>query len=146
MQFIQFQSQDPNSLNTPSAGSFNIFIDQTDNTLKVKDQAGDVYGGGGGFSDTTYSGLVNLITTSGLTAGGFYLITNFRTCYDQPDFNYAGSSITTGNYKQSAIEPIMVFATSISTISVDAYQPAYPKDKIQYEWTYSATEVTNGVA
>ncbi len=146
MQFIQFQSQDPNSLNTPSAGSFNIFIDQTDNTLKVKDQAGDVYGGGGGFSDTTYSGLVNLITTSGLTAGGFYLITNFRTCYDQPDFNYAGSSITTGNYKQSAIEPIMVFATSISTISVDAYQPAYPKDKIQYDWTYSATEVTNGVA
>lgn len=146
MQFIQFQSQDPNSLNTPSAGSFNIFIDETDNTLKVKDQAGDVYGGGGGFSDTTYSELVSMITTSGLTAGGFYLITNFRTCYDQPDFDYNANSITTGNYKQSAIQPIMVFATSVSTISVDAYQPAYPKDKIQYDWTYSATEVTNGVA
>ena len=146
MQFIQFQSQNPNSLTTPSAGNFNVFIDQTDNTLKVKDQAGEVYGGGGGFSDTTYSELVSMITTSGLTAGGFYLITDFRTCYDQPDFDYNNNSLTEDNYKQSAVQPIMVFATSVSTISVDAYQPAYPNDKIQYDWTFSATEVTNEVA
>jgi hypothetical protein len=147
MQYIQLQSQDPNSLNNPLAGSFNIFIDETDNTLKVKDQAGEVYGGGGGgFSNITYSGLVNSITTSGLSAGSFYIITDFRTCYDQPDFNSFGNPITTGNYKQAPIEPIVVFATSVSTISIDAYQPIYPNDKIQYDWTYSTTETTNGLA
>lgn len=148
MQFIQFQSQDPNSLNTPSAGNFNLFVDQADNNLKLKDSAGEVYGGnsGGGYSEVTYSGLVNTITTSGLTAGSFYLITDFRTCYDQPDFDYNGNAITTGNYKQSAVQPIMVFATSVSTISSEAYQPAYPNDKIKYDWTYSATETTNNVA
>jgi hypothetical protein len=146
MQFIQFQSQDPNSLSTPSAGNFNIFVDQTDNTLKIKDNAGEVYGGGGGYSDTTYSELVSAITTSGLTAGSFYLISNFRTCYDQPDFDIDGNPITTGNYKQAAIQPIMVFATSISTISTDAYQPAYPNDRIQYDWTWDMTEVTSGTS
>ena len=148
MQFIQFQSQDPNSLNTPSVGSFNIFVDQADNNLKVKNSDGEVYdsGGGGGNSEVTYSGLVNTITTSGLTAGSFYLITNFRTCYDQPDFDSDGQAITTGATKQSAVEPIMVFATSESTISTNAYQPLYPNDRIQYDWTFSATEVTNSVA
>jgi hypothetical protein len=148
MQFIQFQSQDPNSLNTPLAGNFNLFVDQADNNLKLKDSAGEVYGGnsGGGYSEVTYSGLVNTITTSGLTAGSFYLITDFRTCYDQPDFDYNNNTITTGATKQAAVEPIMVFATSISTISTEAYQPLYPNDRIQYDWTFSATEVTNSTA
>lgn len=96
--------------------------------------------------EVTYSELVDKITTSALTTGGYYLITDFRTCYDQPDFNFVGNPITTGNYKESDIQPIMVFATSVSTISIDAYQPTYPNDKIQYDWTYSATEVTNEVA
>jgi hypothetical protein len=96
--------------------------------------------------EVTYSELVDKITTSALTTGGYYLITDFRTCYDQPDFNFLGTPITSGNYKESDIKPIMVFATSVSTISIDAYQPTYPNDKIKYDWTFSATEVTNNVA
>ena len=145
MQFIQFQSQDPNSLTTPSDGSFNVFVDQTDNTLKIKNTAGEIYGGAS-YAEITYSGLVNTINASGLTAGSFYLITDFRTCYDQPDFNSNKNEIIGGNYKQAEIEPILVFATSVSTISVDAYQPKYPNDKIKYDWTFNVTERTNGVA
>ena len=144
MQYIQLQSQDSNTLPLP-IGSFNIFVDQTDNTLKIKNSDGEVYGGDNSI-EITYSGLVDTITTSGLSVGSFYTITDFRTCYDQPDFNLFGNPITTGNYKQAAIEPIVVFATSVSTISIDAYQPTYPNDKIQYDWTYSTTETTNGVA
>jgi hypothetical protein len=96
--------------------------------------------------DVTYSGLVNMITGSTLTEGNFYKITNFRTCYDQPDFDYNGNAITTGTTKQAAVEPIIVFATSESTISTEAFQPSYPNDRIQYDWTYSATEVTTNVA
>jgi hypothetical protein len=100
----------------------------------------------GGLTNTDYSGLTSLISTSGLTAGSYYLITDFQTCYDQPDFDYDGNPITSGNSKQGPVEPLMVFATSVNTISSDAYQPTYPNDKIKYDWTFSATEVTNNVS
>ena len=95
---------------------------------------------------TSYNELRNLITGSSLSTGSYYLITDFKTCYDQPDYDFAGNAISVGNYKVADIEPIIVHATSSNTISSVAYQPKYPNDKIQYDWTYSATEVTNGVA
>lgn len=103
-------------------------------------------GSGGGVIETTYVDLVSDILSSGLTVGTFYLITDYQTCYDQPDFDYDNNPITTGNYKQGPVEPLMVLATSVNTISTDAYQPAYPNDKIKYDWSFSATEVTNNVA
>ena len=98
--------------------------------------------------EVTYSELVSLISgsPSTLIPGSYYLITDFKTCYDQPDFNWVGNSITTGNYKQGPVEPILVLATSTNTISDVAYQPTYPNDKIKYDWTFSSTEVTNGSA
>jgi hypothetical protein len=146
MQYIQLQSQDPNSLNTPLVGNFNIFVDQTDNNLKLKDSAGEVYGGGGGYNETTYSGLVNTITTSGLTPGSFYLITDFRTCYDQPNYNFNGEEIQTGNYKEGGLSPIIVFAISSSSLASDAYQPEWPNDNIKYDISFNQTEVTSGTS
>ena len=100
------------------------------------------------YTEVTYSELYNSITGGTLTSGSFYLITNFRTCYDQPDFDYYGSPITTGStiYKQAAVQPLLVFATSTSTISTEAYQPTYPKDRIQYDWSWNMTEVTSGTS
>ncbi len=95
-------------------------------------------------TEVTYSELVDKITGDTLSVGGYYLITDFQTCYDQPDFNYDGSPITSGNYKQGSIEPILVLAISSNTISDVAYQPSYPNDKIRYDWTWSLTEVTGG--
>jgi hypothetical protein len=100
---------------------------------------------GGGVIETTYADLVSDILSSGLTVGAFYVITDYQTCYDQPDFDYDNNSITTGNYKQGPVEPLMVLATSVNTISSQAYQPAYPNDKITYDWTWDTTEVTSGV-
>ena len=119
------------------------FNNNTGGTFNV---TGFTTNGGSQFLNITYSGLVSAITGSTLSAGTYYLITDFRSCYDQPDFNSDGNAITTGNYKQAAIEPIMVFATSANTISTTAYQPAYPNDRIQYDWTFSTTEITSGVA
>jgi hypothetical protein len=149
MQYIQLQSQIAANVPLPASGNLNLFVDNQDDIVKVVDSNGDIYGGGGsggGVNEITYSGLVENIVTSGLTAGSFYLITNFKTCYDQPDFNVNGDPITTGTtiYKQAAVEPILVFATSDNTISSTAYQPAYPNDRIQYDWTFSQTEVTSG--
>jgi hypothetical protein len=100
----------------------------------------------GGLIEVTYSELIDKITGETLTRGTHYIITDFQTCYDQPDFNSSGGEIIGNNYKQSDIEPIIVFATSANTISTTAYQPTYPNDRIQYDWTFSATERTQGVA
>jgi hypothetical protein len=100
----------------------------------------------GVLASVTYSELVNNITGETLTAGSYYIITDFQTCYDQPDFDVNGNAITVGNYKTSEIEPIIVFATSANTISSTAYQPKYPNDRIQYDWTFSTTEVTSGTS
>lgn len=97
--------------------------------------------------EVTYSELVDKITGSALTPSSYYIITNFKTCYDQPNFDYDNNPITSGNYKDNTdVQPIVVFATSSNTISDVAYQPTYPNDKIKYDWTFSATEVTQGVA
>ena len=94
----------------------------------------------------SYSSLFTLMSTSSLIQGSYYIIENFKTCYDQPDFDYNGTPITSGNYKQGPVEPIVVLATSINTISPVAYQPTHPNDFIRYDIMYNTTEVTNGVA
>ena len=73
--------------------------------------------------EVTYSELVDKITGETLNTGSFYIVTDFRTCYDQPDFNSFGSAITGDNYKEANVEPIVVFAISSNTISTTAYQP-----------------------
>ena len=101
----------------------------------------------------TYSAFTELITNSELIKGCFYEINDYETCYDQPDFTATvpitsnNLDVTTGNYKTSGvIQPIIVFATETNEISIDAFQAAYPKDKIQYDWTIAATEVTGNPA
>ena len=102
--------------------------------------------GGGSVSDVTYLELLSGITGSNLIAGTYYNITDFRTCYDQPDYDYNNSPITTGNYKEGNVSPIIVFAIANDTISELAYQPEYPGDIIHYDASFSTTEVTGGTA
>jgi hypothetical protein len=99
------------------------------------------------YTEVTYSELGNLISGNSLNLGTFYLITDFQTCYDQPDFDYNGNSITGSNtYHTSTIEPILVLATSNNTLSPDAYQPTYPNDKIKYDYSFDVTESTGNPA
>jgi len=101
---------------------------------------------GSGVLDVTYSELVDLIDEGELTTARFYKITDFRTCYDQPDYDYNGSEILIGNWKQGPVSPIIVFAISSDSLSSDAYQPEYPNDNIKYDASFSETEVTGGTA
>lgn len=97
--------------------------------------------------EVTYSELFLKYDESDLRRGTYYLITDFKNCYDQPDYNLDGNAITTGNYKEDVdVSPIIVFATSKGTLSPDAYQPQYPKDKIKYDITFNVTEVTGSPA
>lgn len=90
-------------------------------------------------TDITYNELTKLISSFGLIPGMFYKITDFKTCYILPDFDIYKSAIKIENmiHQESEVEPIVVFATSESTISTEAWQPKYPNDKIEYEYNFS---------
>jgi hypothetical protein len=98
--------------------------------------------------ETTYSELVSSITGSQLITGSYYKITNFKTCYDVPEYYVNGNAKDSSqiDYRQGPIEPIIVLATGVNTISSTAYQTEYPKDRIQYDWTWASTERTGGDA
>ncbi len=149
MRRILFTETNLNELPTPPSGYRYIGFDGA--TFSIQTEVGtepvDPGTGGVGVTDVTYSELVSLKDSDSLTPGSFYKITDFRTCYDQPDFDINGNGITSSNtYKTSEIEPIMVFATSESTLDSSAFQSLYPNDKIKYDITWNQTEKTGGTA
>jgi hypothetical protein len=150
MQYIQLQSQAAGATPTPGEGKFNFFIDDADGLPKIKDDNGTIITVDGStqtLTSLTYEAFIELIMNNELTKGYFYEINDYETCYDQPDFSADGDAITTGNYKTSnQVEPIIVFATAAGQIATEAFQAAYPKDKIKYDWTFGFTEVTNNPA
>ena len=98
------------------------------------------------YEEVTHSELYSNLTGATLTPGKHYLITDFKTCYDQPDYDHDGNAITTGNYKEGNVSPILVLATATDKISEHAYQPQYSGDTIQYDPFFILTEVTAGEA
>jgi hypothetical protein len=102
---------------------------------------------GPAMTDITYLELTQLIGSQSLTQGTLYRITDFRTAYDQPDYDFVRSATYSQmSYKQADIEPIVVLAISNDNISNQAWQPRYPNDSIKYDWTFNQTEATLGTA
>jgi hypothetical protein len=95
------------------------------------------------YNSVTYDELYGMYTGSTLTPGNFYLINDFQTCYDQPNYDSEGSPITTGNFKSGSTEQIVVFATSNSNLAPQAYSLEYPNDVLKYDINFNFTEVTN---
>lgn len=99
------------------------------------------------YTELTYAELTGLISVAGLVPGNFYMITDFQTCYDQPNFDWNGNSINNENtYKVGNIESLMVLALAADKISTNVYSPEYPGDKIKYDISWNQTEVTNSGA
>jgi hypothetical protein len=99
--------------------------------------------GGGSYEEVTYDELYSMYTGSTLTPGGYYLITDFQSIYDQPDFDYDGNPIITGNSKTGITEQLLVFATSESTLADKVYSLDYPYDKLTYDINFTTTEISN---
>jgi hypothetical protein len=146
MQYIQLQGQSSSDLDSPINGAFNLFIDTTDGFIKSKDSEGNITIAGGGLVEVTYSELSSSFATGSLTPGTYYKITDFKTCYDQPNYDVSGNTIEVGNYKTGSVSPIIVFALDSGSLASDAYQPQYPKDNIKYDITFNQTEITTGSA
>jgi hypothetical protein len=98
------------------------------------------------YNEGTYDNLYSFATGGTLTAGSYYLMTDFQTCYDQPNYDVNGTPITIGNYKTGTTEPILLLAISTTGFSPTVYSTLYPQDKISYDITWNATEVTDNPA
>ena len=96
------------------------------------------------YNEGTYDDLYSFATGGTLTAGSYYLMTDFQTCYDQPNFNNLKDPITTGNYKTGTTEPILLLAVSTTGFSPTVYSTLYTNDKITYDITWNTTEITSG--
>jgi hypothetical protein len=103
-------------------------------------------GGGGSYNSVTYSELYNLFTGETLNPGSYYLINDFQTCYDQPNYDNTKNPITTGNYKTGTTEPILLLAVSTTGFSPTVYSTLYSNDKITYDITWNTTEITSSPA
>lgn len=144
MQYIQLEGQIASNLDTPISGAYNLFVDTSDNLIKVKDENGNLIGGGAAsIVEIQYDGLYQMFQSGSLTAGQYYVITDYQTFYDQPNWTADQEPITTGNYKSgSIVEPLVVLATSTSSLSPFAHSTLYPKDTIKYDISWNETEVT----
>jgi hypothetical protein len=91
----------------------------------------------------TYAELQTLVSTNDLVQGAHYLLTDYQTIYDQPDFQSNGSLKGTLVLKTETTEPLILTAASDSTFSNTVISTIYPKDRIQYDFTIDETYVSN---
>ena len=98
------------------------------------------------YNEGTYDELYSFATGGTLTAGSYYLMTDFQTCYDQPNYDNTKTPITTGNYKTGTTEPILLLAISTTGFSPTVYSTLYTNDKITYDIAWNTTEVTSSPA
>ena len=98
------------------------------------------------YNEGTYDELYSFATGGTLTAGSYYLMSDYQACYDQPNYNNTKNPITTGNYKTGTTEPILLLAVSTTGFSPTVYSTLYPNDKITYDITWNTTEITSSPA
>ena len=81
------------ALTGKTIGDLELLQFPTNNTLIPVEYSGETYHISfssitpNSIVEVTYSELYNLTTGGTLTPGIFYLITDFQTCYDQPNYD-----------------------------------------------------------
>lgn len=140
------------ALTGKTIGQLTYLSGVTSDTLFPVELSGDTYQlaysalTNSNYNESTYQELYDSTRNGTLTAGSFYLMTDFQTCYDQPNYDSVGTPITTGNYKTGTTEPILLLAISSTKFSPIVYSTVNPQDKISYDISWNTTEVTNSPA
>ena len=137
------------ALTGKTIGQLELLQFPTNDTLLPVEYIGDTYHivfSSITYNEGTYSQFVVDANNGVLTPGRWYLMTDFQSCYDQPNYDTDGIPITTGNYKTGSTEPILLLAISTTGFSPTVYSTLYPQDKISYDITWNATEVTDNPA
>ena len=115
MQYIQLQGQVASQLDLPLEGSYNLFIDTSDNSIKAKDSDGQLHGGGLSLAELTREEIGHLVASASLTPGEFYKITGAasQSFLDNNGFGWTGY----GNEIQDGGTTIILQAATDKTLS-----------------------------
>ncbi len=76
--------------------------------------------------NTTYTNLQSLISSNALKAGSLYKLTDYRTYYKLLTTNEADRD------SLGDLEPLILQATSVNSLAVEAYSEIFPEDIIHY--------------
>lgn len=98
------------------------------------------------YTELTYDDLYTGSQLGELSPGQYYLMTDYQTCYDQPNYNNFKNPIYTGNYMTGSTEPILLLATSTTGFSPTVYSTLYPQDKITYNISFRTTDSSGSPA
>ena len=116
--------------------SFLIFDATTISTGGIWVDTTSSSGGGGGtppfYYVVTYDALMSLISGSNLIAGAFYLINDFASATYIQFSGTGGGGIGGEEVHIGNAEPLLVQATTSTTLSGTAMSLAFPNDVIQY--------------
>ena len=140
------------ALTGKTIGQLTYLSEVTTDTLFPVELSGDTYHisysafTNSNYNEGTYNDLYSFATGGTLTAGSYYLMTDYQACYDQPNYDNTKNPITTGNYKTGTTEPILLLAISTTGFSPTVYSTLYPNDKITYDITWNTTEITSSPA
>jgi hypothetical protein len=146
MSHILLKQVPSSSISTPASTDVKIFSNFNDNgIIYYVDNSGNELPIGYGLSftpviSTSYNDLYNLYISGQFATGSYYLISDFYSIYEQPDFYFDGTLKTQISTKTSPVRPIVVMAVNNNTLSPYATQIAFPKDKIRYDITWNKTE------
>jgi len=164
MSHILLKQVPTSAITAPASTDVKFFSNFNDGgLLYYMDSSGNpmpVGSGGGGSTyvpvvSTTYASLYSLCTSSGFATGSYYLINDFESIYEQPDFYCDGTPKSSLDLKGKpsgwGYQPILVMATSKNSLSIDAYQPpitggsyyGFNNDKIKYDFSFNKTEFNN---
>lgn len=89
----------------------------------------------------TYSELADLVNSSKLIPQQSYLINDYQTIYDQPDFDSFGVPKLVVPTLSGSIEPLVVNAITTNELSTNAKSTIYPLDLIEYIFNSELTPV-----
>ena len=103
MQYIQLQGQSTSSVDTPLEGSFNLFVDTRDNTIKIKNSEGILTSGSGNIFPNLELTNDALIYEPFLTASVTFTKSDYGSEVDNIDTNI---SITRGD-NQGIYNPLL---------------------------------------
>ena len=104
MQYIQLQGQVASQLDLPIAGGYNLFIDTADNTIKAKDNNGNLTGVNQ-LQEVTKAQLDAHIISCSLTPGTFYKITGVGSGSYQTEIQEGGTTIILQAASTSSLNP-----------------------------------------
>lgn len=88
----------------------------------------------------SFAELLLLKNTGALTPGCFYLMNDFQTVYDQPDFDLGVIPKMSVATNTGLLEPLILFAVAVNEFAENVFSTIFQDDTLKYNIDFIVTE------